>query len=122
MVGLLGLGRSLQKEVNRIAEIADTSTSEGLHYVLTGSKILAKYRHFAHVYNGREKLGTVAEGLEMNLDRTALSDQAGDDRAGSQVDRAGPGGGGDVAGDGRADQSSAEDRAEHRRCIRDIPE
>lgn len=35
-VGLLGLGRSLQKDLNRIAEIADTSTSEGLHYVLTG--------------------------------------------------------------------------------------
>ncbi|KAK4424688.1 hypothetical protein Salat_1662400 [Sesamum alatum] len=35
-VGLLGLGRSLQKDLNRIAETANTSTSEGLHYVLTG--------------------------------------------------------------------------------------
>lgn len=36
-VGLLGLGRSLQKDLNRIAETADTSTSQGLHYVLTGN-------------------------------------------------------------------------------------
>ncbi|KAL3820461.1 hypothetical protein ACJIZ3_006366 [Penstemon smallii] len=35
-VGLLGLRRrSLQKYLNRIAETADTSTPEGLHYVLT---------------------------------------------------------------------------------------
>ncbi|GMP60773.1 hypothetical protein CsSME_00023497 [Camellia sinensis var. sinensis] len=35
-VGLLGMGRSLQRDLNRIAETADTSTSEGLSYVLTG--------------------------------------------------------------------------------------
>lgn len=35
-VGLLGMGRSLQKDLNRIAEVADTSTTEGLSYVLTG--------------------------------------------------------------------------------------
>ncbi|KAL3820466.1 hypothetical protein ACJIZ3_006371 [Penstemon smallii] len=35
-VGLLGLRRrSLQKYLNRIAETSDTSTPEGLHYVLT---------------------------------------------------------------------------------------
>ncbi|KAL9142624.1 hypothetical protein ABFS82_14G182400 [Erythranthe guttata] len=34
-VGLLGLGRSLQKDINRIAEPVDVSTSEGLHYILT---------------------------------------------------------------------------------------
>lgn len=43
-VGLLGLGRSLQKDLNRIAETADTSTSEGLHYVLTET-VLALLRH-----------------------------------------------------------------------------
>ncbi|KAG8391012.1 hypothetical protein BUALT_Bualt01G0143700 [Buddleja alternifolia] len=43
-VGLLGLGKSLQKDLNRIAETADTSTSEGLHYVLTET-ILALLRH-----------------------------------------------------------------------------
>lgn len=35
-VGLLGMGRSLQRDLNRIAEVADTSSSEGLSYVLTG--------------------------------------------------------------------------------------
>ncbi|KAH6762582.1 myelin-associated oligodendrocyte basic protein [Perilla frutescens var. hirtella] len=43
-VGLLGLGRSLQKDLNRIAETADTSTAEGLHYVLTET-VLALLRH-----------------------------------------------------------------------------
>ncbi|XP_051144864.1 uncharacterized protein LOC127260891 [Andrographis paniculata] len=43
-VGLLGLARSLQKDLNRIAETADTSSSEGLHYVLTET-VLALLRH-----------------------------------------------------------------------------
>jgi len=30
------MGRSLQRDLNRIAEVADTSSSEGLNYVLTG--------------------------------------------------------------------------------------
>lgn len=34
-VGLLGSARSLQKDLDRIAEAADTSTPEGLSYVLT---------------------------------------------------------------------------------------
>ncbi|XP_024980857.1 uncharacterized protein LOC112517701 [Cynara cardunculus var. scolymus] len=34
-VGLLGMGRSLQRDLNRIAEAADTSSPEGLSYVLT---------------------------------------------------------------------------------------
>ncbi|KAL9320357.1 hypothetical protein ACSQ67_012196 [Phaseolus vulgaris] len=44
LVGLLGMGRTLQKDLNRIAEVADTSTSEGLHYVLTETT-LALLRH-----------------------------------------------------------------------------
>ncbi|GMP60771.1 hypothetical protein CsSME_00023497 [Camellia sinensis var. sinensis] len=43
-VGLLGMGRSLQRDLNRIAETADTSTSEGLSYVLTETT-LALLRH-----------------------------------------------------------------------------
>ncbi|XP_047976244.1 uncharacterized protein LOC125218590 [Salvia hispanica] len=50
-VGLLGLGRSLQKDLNRIAEIADTSTSEGLHYVLTET-VLALLRHPDYCISG----------------------------------------------------------------------
>ncbi|KAJ0014227.1 hypothetical protein Pint_20558 [Pistacia integerrima] len=38
-VGLLGMGRSLQKDLNRIANTADTSTPEGLSYVLTGKPL-----------------------------------------------------------------------------------
>ncbi|KAK4273542.1 hypothetical protein QN277_021923 [Acacia crassicarpa] len=43
-VGLLGTGRSLQKDLNRIAEVADTSSPEGLSYVLTETT-LALLRH-----------------------------------------------------------------------------
>lgn len=43
-VGLLGMGRSLQRDLDRIAETADTSTSEGLGYVLTETT-LALLRH-----------------------------------------------------------------------------
>ncbi|CAK7340912.1 unnamed protein product [Dovyalis caffra] len=43
-VGLLGMGRALQRDLNRIAEVADTSTSEGLSYVLTETS-LALLRH-----------------------------------------------------------------------------
>lgn len=35
-IGLLGMARELQRDLNRIAETADTSTTEGLSYILTG--------------------------------------------------------------------------------------
>ncbi|XP_077210244.1 myelin-associated oligodendrocyte basic protein [Tasmannia lanceolata] len=43
-VGLLGMARSFQRDLDRIAETADTSTSEGLSYVLTETT-LALLRH-----------------------------------------------------------------------------
>ncbi|XP_047153238.1 uncharacterized protein LOC124824776 [Vigna umbellata] len=43
-VGLLGMGRTLQRDLNRIAEVADTSTPQGLHFVLTETT-LALLRH-----------------------------------------------------------------------------
>lgn len=43
-VGLLGLGRTLQRDLDRIAETADTSSPEGLSYVLTETT-LALLRH-----------------------------------------------------------------------------
>jgi uncharacterized membrane protein len=43
-VGLLGLGRTLQQDFNRLAESSDTSTPEGLSYVLTEAT-LALLRH-----------------------------------------------------------------------------
>lgn len=36
-VGLLGMARTLQKDLDRIANQADTTTAEGLHSVLTGA-------------------------------------------------------------------------------------
>ncbi|OAY42141.1 uncharacterized protein LOC110622023 [Manihot esculenta] len=50
-VGLLGMGRSLQRDLNRIAEIADTSSSEGLSYVLTEAS-LALLRHPDYCISG----------------------------------------------------------------------
>lgn len=50
-VGLLGMGRSLQRDLNRIAETADTSTSEGLSYVLTETA-LALLRHPDYCISG----------------------------------------------------------------------
>ncbi|KAJ7522534.1 hypothetical protein O6H91_18G015800 [Diphasiastrum complanatum] len=43
-VGLLGLARSFQKDLDRLASRANTSTPEGLHYVLTET-VLALLRH-----------------------------------------------------------------------------
>ncbi|KAK8633235.1 hypothetical protein V6N13_014083 [Hibiscus sabdariffa] len=50
-VGLLGSGRSLQRDLNRIAEVADTSTSEGLSFVLTETT-LALLRHPDYCISG----------------------------------------------------------------------
>ncbi|XP_039044508.1 uncharacterized protein LOC120184002 isoform X2 [Hibiscus syriacus] len=50
-VGLLGSGRSLQRDLNRIAEVADTSTSEGLNFVLTETT-LALLRHPDYCISG----------------------------------------------------------------------
>ncbi|XWS58307.1 hypothetical protein CRYUN_Cryun08bG0023000 [Craigia yunnanensis] len=50
-VGLLGMGRSLQRDLNRIAEGADTSTSEGLSFVLTETT-LALLRHPDYCISG----------------------------------------------------------------------
>ncbi|CAA7012962.1 unnamed protein product [Microthlaspi erraticum] len=44
LVGLLGVGRKLQKDFNRLAEDADTSTLKGLSYVLNEAT-LALLRH-----------------------------------------------------------------------------
>ncbi|KAE8729111.1 Myelin-associated oligodendrocyte basic protein isoform 2 [Hibiscus syriacus] len=50
-VGLLGMGRTLQKDLNRIAKVADTSTSEGLSFVLTETT-LALLRHPDYCISG----------------------------------------------------------------------
>lgn len=50
-VGLLGMGRTLQRDLNRIAEAADTSSPEGLSYVLTETT-LALLRHPDYCISG----------------------------------------------------------------------
>ncbi|XP_057499738.1 uncharacterized protein LOC130783947 [Actinidia eriantha] len=61
-VGLLGMGRSLQRDLNRIAETADTSTSEGLSYVLTETT-LALLRHPDYCISGYSSVD-VKRGIE----------------------------------------------------------
>eukprot|EP01018_Ginkgo_biloba_P031611 Gb_28205 [translate_table: standard] len=50
-VGLLGMARSIQKDLDRIAEISNTSTPEGLNYVLTETA-LALLRHPDYCISG----------------------------------------------------------------------
>uniref|UniRef100_A0A2P2J2N0 Myelin-associated oligodendrocyte basic protein n=1 Tax=Rhizophora mucronata TaxID=61149 RepID=A0A2P2J2N0_RHIMU len=50
-IGLLGMGRSLQRDLNRIAENADTSSPEGLSFVLTETS-LALLRHPDYCISG----------------------------------------------------------------------
>ncbi|XP_043698226.1 uncharacterized protein LOC122648961 [Telopea speciosissima] len=50
-VGLLGMARSLQRDLDRIAETADTSTSAGLSYVLTETT-LSLLRHPDYCISG----------------------------------------------------------------------
>ncbi|KAH8967067.1 hypothetical protein BDL97_03G058900 [Sphagnum fallax] len=50
-VGLLGMARTLQQDLDRIAQQADTTTEEGLHYVLTET-CLALMRHPDYCISG----------------------------------------------------------------------
>ncbi|KAL5566923.1 hypothetical protein UlMin_030087 [Ulmus minor] len=50
-VGLLGMARALQRDLNRIAETADTSSPEGLGYILTETS-LALLRHPDYCISG----------------------------------------------------------------------
>ncbi|KAI3856787.1 hypothetical protein MKX03_022401 [Papaver bracteatum] len=49
-VALLGATRSLQKDLDKIAEIADTSTTSGLSYILQESTV-ALIRHLAYCFS-----------------------------------------------------------------------
>ncbi|GLT66360.1 hypothetical protein SLA2020_387280 [Shorea laevis] len=50
-VGLLGTGRTLQRDLNQIAEVADTSKSNGLSYILTETT-LALLRNPDYCFSG----------------------------------------------------------------------
>ncbi|KAI3979749.1 hypothetical protein MKX01_013844 [Papaver californicum] len=61
-VGLLGMARSLQKDLNKIAEVADTSTPAGLSYILQEST-LAMLRHPDYCISGYSSVD-VKRGIE----------------------------------------------------------
>ncbi|KAL4352082.1 hypothetical protein GQ457_06G019750 [Hibiscus cannabinus] len=77
-VGLLGMGRSLQKDLNRIAKVADTSTSEGLSFVLTETA-LALLRHPDYCISGYSSVDvkrSVDDG-EKRFNQLSIEERAG---------------------------------------------
>lgn len=49
-VGLLGLARTLQQDLDRIAEDADTTTTKGLHNILTGNVVYTTCSSYQYAY------------------------------------------------------------------------
>lgn len=62
-VGLLGLARTFQKDLDRIADRADTGTPEGLHFMLTET-VLALLRHPDMVVYGHSTQSDVKKSAE----------------------------------------------------------
>jgi len=75
-VGLLAEARTLQADLNRIAEAADTSSSEGLTQVLQETS-LALLRHPEYwVYAGSESQQTRLSAAESQFNRLALAERS----------------------------------------------
>nr|WP_290223378.1 DUF1517 domain-containing protein [Trichocoleus desertorum] len=75
-VGLLAEARTLQADLNRIAEAADTSSSEGLTQVLQEAS-LALLRHPEYwVYAGSESQQTRLSAAESQFNRLALAERS----------------------------------------------
>ena len=75
-VGLLAQARELQSDLNRIAERADTSSSEGLAQVLQEST-LALLRHPEYwVYGGAEAQQARLESAEAQFNRLAITERS----------------------------------------------
>lgn len=75
-VGLLAKARELQADLNRIAENADTNTSEGLAQVLQEST-LALLRHPEYwVYGGTESQQARLESAEAQFNRLAITERS----------------------------------------------
>ncbi|MFS8018750.1 hypothetical protein Hanom_Chr15g01395711 [Helianthus anomalus] len=62
-VGSLGTGRLLQKDLNRIANVADTSNSKGVYFVLQES-ILALLRHSEYCISGYSSVDVKSSVVE----------------------------------------------------------
>ncbi|KAK9063673.1 hypothetical protein SSX86_017544 [Deinandra increscens subsp. villosa] len=76
-VGSLGKGRSLQRELNRIAEKADTSTLKGLNYVLQET-IVALLRHSNYCISGYSSVDvkrSVKEGEKL-FDQLSIEERS----------------------------------------------
>lgn len=75
-VGLLSQARSLQADLNRIAEVADTGSSEGLAQVLQETT-LALLRHPEYwVYAGSQSQLTSLQSAENQFNRLALAERS----------------------------------------------
>ncbi|KAJ9682287.1 hypothetical protein PVL29_018259 [Vitis rotundifolia] len=75
-IGLLGMARELQRDLNRIAETADTSTTEGLSYILTETT-LALLRHPDYCISGYSSVDvkrSIEEG-EKRFNRLSLEER-----------------------------------------------
>ncbi|KAJ0693872.1 hypothetical protein HanPI659440_Chr15g0602341 [Helianthus annuus] len=62
-VGSLGTGRLLQQDLNRIANVANTSNSKGVHFVLQES-ILALLRHSEYCISGYSSVDVKSSVVE----------------------------------------------------------
>jgi len=62
-VALLGSARSLQRELDRLADRADTTTPEGLHFVLQGAALIGRLHPSARVRLSRACAQCVARRL-----------------------------------------------------------
>ncbi|WKA03111.1 hypothetical protein VitviT2T_021241 [Vitis vinifera] len=75
-IGLLGMARELQRDLNLIAETADTSTTEGLSYILTETT-LALLRHPDYCISGYSSVDvkrSIEEG-EKRFNRLSLEER-----------------------------------------------
>ncbi|XP_042518271.1 uncharacterized protein LOC122092043 [Macadamia integrifolia] len=75
-VGLLGMARSLQRDLDRIAETADTSTSAGLSYVLTETT-LSLLRHPDYCISGYSSVDVKRsiEGGEKRFNQLSIEER-----------------------------------------------
>ncbi|KAI3856786.1 hypothetical protein MKX03_022400 [Papaver bracteatum] len=62
-VALLGATRSLQKDLDKIAEVADTSTPSGLSYILQESTV-ALLRHLAYCFSSYSSVDVMQDKVD----------------------------------------------------------
>lgn len=75
-VGLLGIARSLQKDLEKMADRADTSTPEGLHYVLQET-VLSLLRHPDYcVYGSASSKSTDLDSAEELFNEMSMDERS----------------------------------------------